>query len=66
MTTEGGKYIEVEADVKLFIQDVGSGDPIFFIPGWTFTTEVFSEQIAHFSKIEKSDEALDGNIHQKP
>jgi non-heme chloroperoxidase len=53
MTTEGGKYIEVEADVKLFIQDVGSGDPIVFIPGWTFTTEVFSEQIAHFSKTRR-------------
>jgi non-heme chloroperoxidase len=53
MTNEGGKYIEVEAGVKLFVQDVGSGDPIVFIPGWTFTTEVFSKQIAHFSKTRR-------------
>ena len=53
MTNEGGKYIEVEAGVKLFVQDVGSGDPIVFIPGWTFTTEVFSEQIAYFSKTRR-------------
>lgn len=53
MTNEDGKYIEVEAGVKLFVQDVGSGDPIVFIPGWTFTTEVFSEQLAHFSKTRR-------------
>ena len=53
MAIEGGNYIEVEADVKLFVQDIGSGDPIVFIPGWTFTSEVFSEQVAHFSKTRR-------------
>ena len=38
---------------ELFVQDVGSGEPIVFIPGWTFTTEVFSEQVAHFSKTRR-------------
>lgn len=53
MTIQGGKYIEVGPGVELFVQDVGSGKPIVFIPGWTFTTEVFSEQVAHFSKTRR-------------
>ena len=53
MTIQGGKYIEVGPGVELFVQDVGSGEPIVFIPGWTFTTEVFSEQVAHFSKTRR-------------
>ena len=53
MTILGGKYIEVDPGIELFVQDVGSGNPIVFIPGWTFTTEVFAEQVAHFSKTRR-------------
>ncbi|QED46516.1 alpha/beta fold hydrolase [Cytobacillus dafuensis] len=53
MSVAAGRYIEVESGVELFVQDVGSGEPIVFIPGWTFTTEVFSEQVAHFSKTNR-------------
>lgn len=53
MSVKGGKYIEVDHGVELFVQDVGSGEPIVFIPGWTFTTEVFSKQVEHFSKTNR-------------
>jgi non-heme chloroperoxidase len=43
-------YIEVEPGIELYVEDTGSGEPIVFIPGFTFTTEVFSEQVKHFSK----------------
>ncbi|TQR21425.1 alpha/beta fold hydrolase [Psychrobacillus vulpis] len=53
MTVVNGKYIEVDSGVELFVQDVGHGDPIIFIPGFTFTTEVFIHQVEHFSKTNR-------------
>lgn len=53
MAVSGGKYVEVDPGVELFVQDVGKGDPIVFIPGFTFTTEVFSKQVEHFSKTNR-------------
>lgn len=50
MIVTGGKYVEVDPGIELFVQDVGSGEPIVFIPGFTFTTEVFSKQVEYFSK----------------
>ncbi len=50
MMNEGGKYLTVDPGVELFVQDVGEGDPIIFIPGWTFTTEVYIHQLNHFKK----------------
>ncbi|TYR72801.1 alpha/beta hydrolase [Rossellomorea vietnamensis] len=47
-------YIEVEPGIELFVQDTGSGDPIVLIPGFTFTREVFSEQVKHFSKTHRT------------
>ncbi|WP_281975014.1 alpha/beta fold hydrolase [Halobacillus litoralis] len=47
-------YIEVEPGIELFVQDIGTGDPIVLIPGFTFTTEVFSEQVRHFSKTHRT------------
>ncbi|QTC40429.1 alpha/beta hydrolase [Bacillus sp. V3] len=47
-------YIEVEPGIELFVEDTGSGEPIIFIPGFTFTTEVFSEQVKHFSKTHRT------------
>jgi non-heme chloroperoxidase len=47
-------YIEVEPGIELFVEDTGSGEPIVFIPGFTFTTEVFSEQVKHFSKTHRT------------
>jgi non-heme chloroperoxidase len=53
MTVTGGKYVEVDSGIELFVQDVGSGEPIVFIPGFTFTTEVFSKQVDFFSKTNR-------------
>jgi non-heme chloroperoxidase len=43
-------YIEVDPGVELYVEVVGEGDPIVFIPGFTFTTEVFEKQVDYFSK----------------
>jgi hypothetical protein len=45
-----GKFIEVEAGVELYYEEKGEGQPLIFIPGWTFTTELFSHQLEYFSK----------------
>lgn len=45
-----GKYLEVEAGVELFYEEKGEGQPLIFLPGWTFTTEVFSQQLEYFSR----------------
>lgn len=47
-------YIEVDPGIELYVQDIGTGDPIVFIPGFTFTTEVFTEQVEHFSKTHRT------------
>ena len=44
-----GSFFEVEPGVELYYEDFGSGDPLVFVPGWTFTTEVFQHQFASFS-----------------
>ena len=49
----GGKYVSIDPGVEIFIQDIGSGDPIVFIPGFTFTTEVFEKQVEYFSKTNR-------------
>lgn len=46
-------YVEVDSGVELFVQEAGDGDPIVFIPGFTFTTEVFSKQVEFFSKTNR-------------
>lgn len=53
MPYKSGTYIEVDPGVELYVKDVGSGDSIVFIPGFTFSSEAFSEQIAHFSKTNR-------------
>ncbi|MEW2912857.1 alpha/beta hydrolase [Leisingera sp. JC11] len=45
-----GSFFETEPGVELYYEDHGDGPPIVFVPGWTFTTEVFRHQFAHFSK----------------
>lgn len=48
-----GNYIEVEPGVEIYYEEKGTGTPIVFVPGWTFTTEVFVHQIEHFSKTHR-------------
>jgi non-heme chloroperoxidase len=42
-------YLEVEPGIELYYEDHGKGPPLIFVPGWTFTTEVFIHQFSHFS-----------------
>ncbi len=49
-----GKYIEVEPGVRIHYEDRGEGDPIVFIPGWTFTTEVYRNQMDYFSQTHRA------------
>jgi len=45
-----GSYFETEPGVEIYYEVTGEGSPLIFVPGWTFTTEVFDHQVAHFSK----------------
>ncbi len=44
------KYFEIAPDMELHYLEKGEGDPILFIPGLTFSGEIFKAQIEHFSK----------------
>ncbi|WP_409969239.1 alpha/beta hydrolase [Bengtsoniella intestinalis] len=44
------KYVEVTPSVELHYWEQGAGKPLVFIPGLTFSGEIFKAQIAHFSK----------------
>jgi non-heme chloroperoxidase len=50
---KAGAYFEVEPYIELYYEDHGEGPPLIFVPGWTFTTEVFVYQFAHFSKTHR-------------
>ncbi len=51
--TKGGKYVELSGGAELYVRDIGQGEPLVFIPGWTFTLEVFEKQIGHFAKTHR-------------
>ena len=44
-----GEYIRVSPDLDIYYEEVGTGTPIIFIPGWSGTTEFFHSQIEYFS-----------------
>jgi pimeloyl-ACP methyl ester carboxylesterase len=48
-----GSFFEVEPGVELYYEESGQGDPLVFVPGWTFTTEIFAHQFAHFSRTRR-------------
>jgi non-heme chloroperoxidase len=39
-----GHYIEVEAGVKIFVEDIGEGQPVVFIHGWPLNSKSFEMQ----------------------
>ena len=53
MAITDGRFIEVEPGIELFVQDVGNGEPILLIPGFTFTGEIFEKQVEHFSNTNR-------------
>jgi pimeloyl-ACP methyl ester carboxylesterase len=51
-TSEGaaaGEYVRVSPDLEIYYEQMGSGTPLIFNPGWTGTTEFFSQQLPHFA-----------------
>lgn len=44
-----GAYFEIEPGVEIYYEISGKGAPLIFVPGWTFTTEVFDHQASYFS-----------------
>lgn len=47
---KNSNYFEVEPGVDIFYIDKGKGTALFFIPGWTLTSDVFEYQIEYYSK----------------
>ncbi len=45
-----GAYFETEPGIEIYYEVTGKGAPLVFVPGWTFTTEVFDHQVSYFSK----------------
>lgn len=46
-----GHYIEVENNVKLFVEDIGSGTPVIFIHGWPLNHTMFEYQFTLLSEL---------------
>ena len=68
-------YLEVAPDVELHYIEKGEGDPIIFIPGLTFSGEIFMSQIEYFGERYRaiaidprgqgySSKPVDGNDYQ--
>lgn len=45
-----GKFFEVEPNVDIYYEDRGIGTPIIFVPGLSFSSEMFEHQIDYFSQ----------------
>ena len=43
------KFLTVGPDIQVHYWDKGEGDAIVFIPGLTFSGEIFRHQLEHFS-----------------
>lgn len=41
-----GHYIEVEDGVKVYAEDIGSGQPVVFIHGWPLNSKSFESQVS--------------------
>ena len=47
------KYLTVDPGIELHYWDRGEGDTIVFIPGLSYSGEIFTHQIEHFSKTHR-------------
>ncbi|MFP4374637.1 MAG: alpha/beta fold hydrolase [Spirochaetaceae bacterium] len=46
-------YVEVAKGVELFYREAGTGAPIVFVPGWTFSSAVFERQLEELSRARR-------------
>ena len=44
------KYQTVDTNVEIHYIEKGEGDPIIFIPGLTFSGDIFKAQVEYFSQ----------------
>lgn len=44
-----GHYIEVEAGVKVYAEDIGIGQPVVFIHGWPLNSKSFESQVGELA-----------------
>lgn len=44
-----GHYIEVEAGVKVYAEDIGIGQPVVFIHGWPLNNKAFESQVSELA-----------------
>lgn len=45
-----GHYIEVETGVKIYAEDIGSGQPVVFIHGWPLNSKSFEAQVSELAQ----------------
>jgi non-heme chloroperoxidase len=45
-----GHYIEVEKNVRLYVEDIGSGPPVIFLHGWPLSSRMFESQFTLLSE----------------
>jgi non-heme chloroperoxidase len=45
-----GRYIEVEKNVRLYVEDIGSGTPVIFLHGWPLSSQMFEYQFTLLSE----------------
>ncbi|MBT2583451.1 alpha/beta hydrolase [Planococcus sp. ISL-109] len=45
-----GHYIEVENNVKIYVEDIGSGQPVVFLHGWPLNHKAFEYQTSLLAK----------------
>lgn len=48
-TRTESRFLSVDTDIQIHYWDRGEGDALVFIPGLTFSGEIFKHQIEHFS-----------------
>ncbi|MGB6407437.1 MAG: alpha/beta hydrolase [Planococcus donghaensis] len=41
-----GHYIEVEDGINVYVEDIGSGQPVVFIHGWPLNSKAFESQVS--------------------
>lgn len=48
---QSGKFVTVDqaANVQLYYEEAGSGDPVVFVPGWIMTSRYFDRQLKFFA-----------------
>lgn len=45
-----GHYVEVEDGVKVYVEDIGSGQPVVFIHGWPLNHKSFEGQVSELAQ----------------